>query len=91
MIGHPPQFLFFAGNFVGVLASGILADKFGRKITYISFLTLWIGFGLMGSLVKNLYAWMFARFMCGALRDELNSKELLSFGQNVNVWANDMT
>ena len=35
-----------------------------------SFLTLWIGFGLMGSLVKNLYAWMFARFMCGALRDE---------------------
>ena len=29
------KFLFFAGNFVGVLASGMLADKFGRKITYI--------------------------------------------------------
>ena len=60
----------------------MLADKFGRKITYISFLTLWIGFGLMGSLVKNLYAWMFARFMCGALRDEF--KRTFEFHKNLD-------
>ena len=35
MIDPCLKFLFFAGNFVGVLASGMLADKFGRKITYI--------------------------------------------------------
>ena len=55
-----------------MLASGVVADKFGRKVTYMSFLTMWICFGLMGSLVKDLYGWMFARFMCGALRDEFN-------------------
>ena len=45
----------------------------------LSFLTLWIAFGLMGSLVKNLYAWMFARFMCGALRDD-EFKRTFEFG-----------
>ena len=57
----------------------------------LSFLTLWIAFGLMGSLVKNLYAWMFARFMCGALRDD-EFKRTFEFRKiNRTILANCLT
>jgi len=43
--------VFFAGNFVGVLASGPIADHFGRKTCYCFFLTLWIVLGVLSSRV----------------------------------------
>jgi hypothetical protein len=55
------QMIFFAGNFVGVLASGVIGDKFGRKICYMIFITLWIVFGLTGSFATNMYAWIISR------------------------------
>ena len=57
----------------------------------LSFLTLWIAFGLMGSLVKNLYAWMFARFMCGALRDDEFKRTFEFHKQNETKLANCLT
>ena len=58
---------FFAGNFVGVMVSGFIADKFGRKFGYLLFLTLWIVFGAGSSHVSNFFLWLLCRFMCGAL------------------------
>ncbi len=56
------QFTFFAGNFFGVLASGLIADKFGRKTCYMIFLTLWIVFGLTGSFATTIYGWLISRY-----------------------------
>ncbi len=61
------QTIFFVGNFAGVLASGPIADTFGRQFCYSLFVTIWITSGLVGSLTSNLYVWSFTRFMCGAM------------------------
>lgn len=61
------QILFFIGNFVGVMFSGVLADRFGRKYTFLSFMTVWIVFGVLGGVINNLWAWAFCRFMCEGL------------------------
>ena len=57
--------IFFAGNLVGVLASGFVGDHLGRKHCYCIFITLWIIFGAMGPYVDNLWIWTFTRFMIG--------------------------
>ena len=61
------QTQFFLGNFVGVLLSGVVADRYGRKFCYCLFLTLWIIFGVTGSFTPNLYVWVLLRFLCGAM------------------------
>ncbi len=61
------QTLFFTGNLVGVLSSGVVGDKYGRKFAYSSFLTVWILAGTLGSVTKHLYLWMCLRFVAGAM------------------------
>jgi len=55
------QTIFFVGNFVGVLASGPISDRWGRKFCFCLFLTLWIVFGILGSQTESLYIWLLAR------------------------------
>jgi MFS family permease len=61
------QTTFFIGNFVGVLASGFIADKLGRRFCFLLFLSTWILSGATASFVPNLYVWMILRFICGAM------------------------
>ncbi len=61
------QTIFFVGNFVGVIASGPIADTFGRKFCYCLFVTIWIASGVIGSMAGNLYVWITTRFVCGAM------------------------
>ncbi len=61
------QTIYFIGNFAGVLASGPIADTYGRKFCYCLFLTIWIISGFIGSLTSNLHVWTFTRFLCGAV------------------------
>ncbi|TRY61932.1 hypothetical protein TCAL_08872 [Tigriopus californicus] len=65
---HLPRMIqmgFFAGNFVGVSLSGPVADYFGRKIAYMSFVTMWILASVSSYFTTNLYAWAACRFVIG--------------------------
>ncbi len=71
------------GNFFGVLASGPIADTFGRKFCYCLFVTIWIISGVVGSFASNLYVWLFTRFMCGAMS--------LGYNNVLSVFGTELT
>ncbi len=77
------QTVFFMGNFAGVLASGPIADTFGRKFCYCLFLTIWIVSGFIGSYATNIYLWAFTRFMCGAMS--------LGYNNVLSVYGTELT
>ena len=57
---------FFIGNLLGVLVIGPVADWYGRKIGYLTFLTLWMVFSIASHFAENVYVWMSFRFVVGA-------------------------
>ena len=61
------QLLFFLGNVIGVIGSGLIADALGRATCYCTFLSFWIVVGIGNSFVTNMYFWTFNRFLIGAL------------------------
>jgi len=58
--------VFFMGNMIGVLAVGPLSDWFGRKMAFMTMLTLWMIFGVAGHFATDPYLWLIIRFFCGA-------------------------
>ena len=57
---------FFLGNLLGVLLIGPVADWYGRKIGYLTFLTLWMIFSIASHFAENIYVWITFRFVVGA-------------------------
>ena len=55
------QSVFFMGNMIGVLAVGPMSDWFGRKTAYMTMLTAWMVFGVLGYFVTNPYLWLVVR------------------------------
>ena len=54
------------GNLLGVLLIGPVADWYGRKIGYLTFLTLWMIFSIASHFAQNIYVWISFRFVVGA-------------------------
>lgn len=50
---------------MGVSLSGPFADYCGRKIAYMSFVTVWILGSLSSYFITNVYAWAACRFIIG--------------------------
>lgn len=60
------QIVFFVGNMVGVLVIGPYSDWFGRKIGFMTAMTIWMVVTLIGYLVDNPFVWIITRFFAGA-------------------------
>ena len=60
------QMIFFVGNMIGVLLIGPYSDWYGRKIAYMTALTIWSIVTVAGYLTNNPYLWLITRFLAGA-------------------------
>lgn len=60
------QIVFFVGNMLGVLVIGPYSDWFGRKIGFMTAITIWMVVTIIGYLVDNPFVWITTRFFAGA-------------------------
>ena len=63
--GRLVQIVFFVGSMVGVFLIGPFSDTFGRKFAYMTSLTVWFIFSIIGYFVDNPYVWIVTRFIVG--------------------------
>ena len=51
---------------IGVLLIGPFSDWYGRKLAYMTALTIWFVASIVGYFVENPFVWIAARFFAGA-------------------------
>ena len=65
--------MFFIGNMVGVLLIGPYGDWFGRKVAYMTSLTIFCVVTIAGYLANSPNLWIITRFLAGASSLALNT------------------
>ena len=58
---------------IGVLLIGPFSDWYGRKLAYMTALTIWSIVTITGYLVDNPYAWILTRFIAGGASQAYNT------------------
>ena len=71
--GRVVQTVFFVGNLVGVFLIGPCSDYYGRKLAYMTALTIWSIVTIIGYLVDNPYVWISTRFLAGGASQAYNT------------------
>ena len=51
---------------IGVLLIGPFSDWYGRKLAYMTAITIWFVVSIIGYLVDNPFVWITTRFLAGA-------------------------
>ena len=84
-------FLYFAGNVIGVLVFGTMADLYGRKLTYQVFTMASLTLAMANHFVNDPWSWITLRFFCGATYLAMSSaKNVWQFELTSGVWRSRM-